>query len=135
MSATAEHITRTKVGVGGSRLGRLLTFWVPLTLFVVITLFPFYWMLLASLKANSELYNLQAFPFWVSTPTLDHYIYLFEKTIYARWLTNTMIVSVASTAISVTFSVLAGYALARLRFTGAAVLGLAIFVSYLVPLA
>lgn len=133
MSATAEHVSRTTVGVGGTRLGRLLIFWVPLLLFIVITLFPFYWMLLASLKANSELYNLQAFPFWVSTPTLDHYTYLFERTLYARWLTNTMIVSIASTAISVTFSILAGYALARLRFKGAAVLGLAVFVSYLVP--
>jgi multiple sugar transport system permease protein len=133
VSATAEHVTPTTVGVGRSGLTRVLTFWIPLTLFAVITLFPFFWMLLASLKADSELYSLQAFPFWVSTPTLKHYTFLFEKTIYARWLTNTMIVAVASTLISVSFSVLAGYALARLRFTGAAVLGLAIFVSYLVP--
>src|SRR6185295_2064020 len=61
------------------------------------------------------------------------YTYLFDKTRYAEWLKNTMIVSVASTAISLTFSVLAGYALARLRFWGAGVLGLLIFVSYLVP--
>ena len=111
----------------------MLVFWVPLTLFVVITLFPFYWMLLASLKANSELYNLRSFPFWVSTPTLDHYKYLFEKTLYARWLMNTLIVAVSSTAISLAFGILAGYALARLRFVGAGILGVAVFISYLVP--
>jgi multiple sugar transport system permease protein len=90
-------------------------------------------MFLASIKDNSELYNLRAFPFFAFNVTLSHYTYLFEKTLYARWLMNTLIVSVASTTISLTFSVLAGYALARLRFKGAAVLGLLIFVSYLVP--
>ena len=130
----AQTAPRHGVGVDASRgLRRVLTFWIPLILFIVITLFPFYWMLLASLKANSELYNLRSFPFWVSTPTLDHYTYLFEKTLYARWLMNTLIVSVASTAISLTFGILAGYALARLRFWGAGILGLAVFISYLVP--
>jgi multiple sugar transport system permease protein len=134
MSAAAEPITRTSVGVGGKQLHRILIFWIPLILFIVITLFPFYWMLLASLKANQELYNLQAFPFWVAQPTLDHFAYLFRQgSFFPRWLMNTLFISVASTAISLTFSVLAGYALARLRFPGAAVLGLLIFVSYLVP--
>jgi multiple sugar transport system permease protein len=135
MSAAVQTSTISRgVGVDSSGgLKRILVFWIPLILFVVITLFPFYWMLLASLKANSELYNLRSFPFWVSTPTLDHYTYLFEKTLYARWLMNTLIVSVASTAISLVFGILAGYALARLRFVGAGVLGVAVFISYLVP--
>jgi len=133
MSATAEHITHTKIAVGGNQLHRVLVFWIPLVLFIVITLFPFYWMLLASIKANNELYNLRSFPFWVVNFTVDHYTYLFDRTLFPRWLTNTLIVSVASTAISLTFSVLAGYALARLRFKGAGLLGLLIFVRYLVP--
>jgi multiple sugar transport system permease protein len=134
MSAVAEPITRTSVGVGGKQLHRILIFWIPLILFIVITLFPFYWMLLASLKENQELYNLQAFPFWVAQPTWDHFAYLFRQgSFFPRWLMNTLLISVVSTAISLTFSVLAGYALARLRFPGAAVLGLLIFVSYLVP--
>jgi multiple sugar transport system permease protein len=135
MSAAVQTSTISRgVGVDTSGgLKRILVFWIPLILFVVITLFPFYWMLLASLKANSELYSLRSFPFWVSTPTFDHYAYLFEKTLYARWLMNTLIVSVASTAISLVFGILAGYALARLRFVGAGVLGVAVFISYLVP--
>jgi multiple sugar transport system permease protein len=123
-------------GVGVDRAGpvrRILTFWLPLILFIVLTLFPFYWMLVASLKPNNELYNLRVFPFWVFNPTLDHYRYLFEKTLYARWLMNTLIVAVSSTAISLLFGILAGYALARLRFRGAGVLGVAVFISYLVP--
>ncbi len=136
MSTAVRASTTVSTGVGvGSAHGmrRVLIFWVPLILFIVITLFPFYWMLLASLKANSELYSLRSFPFWVSTPTLDHYKYLFEKTLYARWLVNTLIISIASTAISLAFGILAGYALARLRFRGAGILGVAVFISYLVP--
>jgi multiple sugar transport system permease protein len=133
MSADAVAISS---GVGMDRAGpvrRVFTFWVPLLVFVVLTLFPFYWMLVASLKPNNELYNLRVFPFWVFNPTLDHYRYLFEKTLYARWLVNTLLVATASTAISLTFGILGGYALARLRFYGAGVIGVGIFISYLVP--
>jgi multiple sugar transport system permease protein len=133
-AAAPQHVARSNVGVGGKGFHRVLVFWVPLILFVVVTLFPFYWMALASFKANSELYNLQSFPFWVSTPTFEHYAYLFrEGSFFPRWMANTFLVAVASTAISLTFSVLAGYALARLRFKGAGILGLLVFVSYLVP--
>ena len=101
MSAIAEQLaTRPRVGSRSKRLNRVLVFWVPLVLFIVITLFPFYWMLLASLKANTELYNLRAFPFIVANFTLDHYTYLFERTLYATWLKNTLIVSIVSTAIA-----------------------------------
>jgi multiple sugar transport system permease protein len=133
MSIDATAITS---GVGVDRAGpvkRVFTFWLPLLAFVIITLFPFYWMLVASLKPNNELYNLRVFPFWVFHPTLDHYRYLFEKTLYATWLMNTLLVATASTVISLTFGILAGYALARLRFLGAGVLGVGIFISYLVP--
>src|SRR5215213_5484029 len=133
MSADATAISS---GVGVDRSGpvkRVLTFWVPLLVFVIITLFPFYWMLIASLKPNNELYNLRVFPFWVFNPVTTHYQYLFTNTLYATWLKNTLIVSISSTAISLIFGILAGYALARLRFWGAGVLGVAIFVSYLVP--
>jgi multiple sugar transport system permease protein len=133
MSADTAAISH---GVGMDRSGplkRVVTFWVPLLVFVVVTLFPFYWMLVASLKPNNELYNLRVFPFWVFNPTLDHYRYLFDKTLYATWLMNTLLVATASTVISLTFGILAGYALARLRFLGAGVLGVGIFISYLVP--
>jgi multiple sugar transport system permease protein len=135
MSAAAPVVTQTH-GVGLDRAGplkRIFTLWVPLMAFVIVTLFPFYWMLVASLKPNNELYNLRIFPFWVFNPTLDQYKYLFTNTMYARWLMNTLIVSISSTAISLVFGILAGYALARLRFHGAGIIGVAIFISYLVP--
>jgi multiple sugar transport system permease protein len=135
MSADAQVAVQSH-GVGldrASPIKRIFAFWVPLLAFIILTLFPFYWMLIASLKPNNELYNLRVFPFWVFNPVMTHYQYLFTNTLYATWLMNTLIVSIASTAISLLFGILAGYALARLRFWGAGVLGVAIFVSYLVP--
>jgi multiple sugar transport system permease protein len=106
---------------------------MPLSLFVVFALFPFYWMLIASLKSNRELYSLTAFPFWVEKPVLTQYTYLFENTDFLTWMTNSVTVGVITTITSVVIGVLAGYGLARLRFRGAEGFGIAIFISYLVP--
>ncbi|MCC7369442.1 MAG: carbohydrate ABC transporter permease [Chloroflexi bacterium] len=134
MNAVAHQVSSHGVGVDrSSPVKRIFTFWVPLMAFIVLTLFPFYWMFIASLKPNNELYNLRIFPFWVFNPTLDHYKYLFTNTMYFRWLMNTLFIAAVSTAISLVFGILAGYALARLRFKAAGFLGVAIFVSYLVP--
>jgi multiple sugar transport system permease protein len=107
--------------------------YLPLSLFVVFALFPFYWMLIASLKSNRELYSLKAFPFWVEKPVLTQYTYLLENTDFLTWLSNSFTVGVVTTITSVVIGVLAGYGLARLRFRGAEGFGIAIFISYLVP--
>src|SRR6202042_1353873 len=83
---------------------------------------------------DDELYDYARFnPFWVAHPTLEHIEKLFFETSYPSWLINTMIISVASTAISLFCSVCAAYAIERLRFSGARYVGLAIFLAYLVP--
>ncbi len=112
---------------------RAVQIYIPVVVVVVFFLFPFYWMLITSFKANPELYSLKTNPLWVTNPTLDHFRFLFEKTLFSRWILNTMIVALASTAISVVCSVFAGYALSRMRFPGAGPIGLTIFLTYLVP--
>jgi multiple sugar transport system permease protein len=107
--------------------------YLPLSLFVAFALFPFYWMLIASLKSNRELYDLQAFPFWVNRPVLTQYTYLLENTDFLTWMTNSVTVGLISTLASVVIGILAGYGLSRLRFRGAEGFGIAIFISYLVP--
>lgn len=107
--------------------------YMPLSMFVVFAVFPFYWMLVASLKSNRELYSLKAFPFWVDKPVLSQYTYLFENTDFLTWLMNSVSVGIITTLVSVAIGVLAGYGLARLRFRGAEGFGIAIFISYLVP--
>ncbi|MDP9374792.1 MAG: carbohydrate ABC transporter permease [Chloroflexota bacterium] len=131
MSATGATTNRRPAGYA---LNRVLTFWLPLLVFIVVLLFPFYWMVLTSLKTDQELYNVRANPFILNQrPTLDHFAYLFQETSFVRWAWNTLFISTVSTAISLICGILAGYALARLRFRGANFLALAIFVTYLVP--
>jgi len=112
---------------------RWVTVYVPLGVFLIVLLFPFYWMVITSIKPNAELLDHERNPFIVLAPTLDHFHKLLFETEYPRWLYNTLLVSVASTALSLTASVLAAYAIERLRFKGAKSVGLLIFLSYLVP--
>ena len=91
-------------------------------------------MLVVSLKDQQlEVNNPAVFPFWPFHPNFDQYIDLFARTQFPRWALNTTLVAAISTLISLTFGTLAGYALARLRFRGATLLGVISFVTYLVP--
>jgi len=112
---------------------RWVTVYVPLGVFLIVLLFPFYWMAITALKPNAELLDHERNPFWVLAPTLDHFRHLLFETEYPRWLYNTLLVSAASTTLSLSASVLAAYAIERLRFKGAKSIGLLIFLSYLVP--
>ncbi|HTX52663.1 MAG TPA: carbohydrate ABC transporter permease [Candidatus Baltobacteraceae bacterium] len=123
--------------VAGGRWKRWVCLYLPLGAFVVITLFPFYYMAVTSVRPDREMYipwNRANFaPFWTLKPTLEHFAYLFRETLFVRWLLNTMIISTLSTAISLFCGLLAAYALARLRFPMGGTLGTSIFVTYLVP--
>ena len=112
-------------------------FYIPLTVFVIGTLFPFYWMLITSIRPDAELYRswraVNNTPFWTLNPTLEHFRDLMAKTTFPIWLWNTFFIAVISTIISLFCGLLGGYALARLRFPMAGLLGTSIFVTYLVP--
>jgi multiple sugar transport system permease protein len=113
---------------------RTVTVYIPLALFLFVLLFPFYWMGVTTFKPNDELYNFSDHnPFWIDSPTLANIHKLLFETDYPQWLLNTMVIAVASTALSIFASVLAAYAITRLRFRGAQTVGLLIFLAYLVP--
>jgi multiple sugar transport system permease protein len=112
---------------------RIVTVWIPLTLFLVVLLFPFYWMVITTFKPNEELLSREGNPFWVIHPTLDHIKKLLFDTSYPEWLWNTVVISVVSTCLSIFCSVLAAYAIERLRFRGSRYVGMSIFLAYLVP--
>lgn len=114
------------------RRWRSLKLYLPLGITLIFLLFPFYWMVLTSIKARSELLT-SPNPFWVFDPTLNHIIQLLTQTSYVRWFLNTLFVSVGATVVSVTVSYLAAYAIVRLRFRGSRMLSTAIFLSYVVP--
>jgi multiple sugar transport system permease protein len=118
----------------GSRLRSSAFGYANIIPFVAFALFPFYYMVITSLKKDTELYNLESVPFLIQTGAItDHYSYLFFKTEFWVWMKNSLIISVVSTAISLVIAILAGYSLARLRYRGVASFGTAVFITYLVP--
>src|SRR6202167_6685955 len=81
-----------------SGLRRTITIYIPLALFVIILLFPFYWMTITSFKPDYEMYDYKQYnPFWVHSPTLHNIEVLLFQTEYPRWLMTTMGIAVAAT--------------------------------------
>lgn len=129
-SATAQPETMA----WDSKSRRVVLLYVPLACFVIILLFPFYWMTVTAFKPNAELYDFATHnPFWITSPTLDHIRLLLFNTAYPKWLMTTMMVAICSTILSLVASTLAAYAIQRLRFKGSQYVGLAIYLAYLVP--
>lgn len=113
---------------------RVVTLYIPLFIILVVLLFPFYWMALTSIKPDEQLIDMEKFnPFWVIQPTFKHISKLLFETQYPKWLWNTMYVAAAATTLSIFASILAAYAIVRLRFKGAEAIGGLIFMAYLVP--
>ncbi len=113
---------------------RFITLYLPLSVFVFILLFPFYWMAITAIKPNGELLDYKVNnPFWVKSPTLENINKLLFQTDYPQWLWTTMMVAAVATVLSLFSSVLAAYAIQRLKFKGSQYVGLAIYLAYLVP--
>jgi len=113
---------------------RLVTLYLPLSIIVLVLLFPFYWMAVTAVKPKEHLLDLDTHnPFWTVSPTLEHINDLLFKTDYPLWLWNTMFISVAATILSLIASVFAAYAIVRIRYRGAQTAGGLIFLAYLVP--
>jgi multiple sugar transport system permease protein len=120
--------------VGGRGLAaRTLRLYLPLAVFLVLMLFPFYWMAITSIKPNRELYNARVMPLIVHQPTLKHYVDLLSQTNFLTWTYNTMLVAVVTTVVSLVLGVMMAYPLARLNFPGAAVVAIGVAATYLVP--
>ena len=100
-----------RMGAGHRRrpsLGRVLA-WVAMILVIVVTLFPFYWMIITSFKQNRDLYvgatNTAHNPFiFNAPPTLDHVRLLFMKTLFPTWLANSLSVGAAVVVFDILFS-------------------------------
>lgn len=121
-------------GGDGRKIGTEVLRYAVLAVFVVLLAFPFYWMFVATFKQNIDLYNVENNPFKFNLPpTLDHLKLLFSETRYVRWLGNTALVGVLVVFITLAFSLPAAYALARLTGRWGQRIGIAIFLTYLIP--
>ena len=126
MTAPATGPRRSRA----TRAGR----WIIVIGFAALLAFPFYWMAITSFKQTSDLYNVQHNPFiFNARPTLYHLRYLFEQTLFLRWLWNTTLAGAAVVAITLLLAVPAAWALARLTGAWGQQLGIGIFLTYLIP--
>jgi multiple sugar transport system permease protein len=113
---------------------RHLLIYTGLIPFILIAVFPIYWMAITALKQEADLYRMDVIPFWFNLPpTWKNFDYLFYNTNYGPWIVNTMNIAALVAIITILTAVPAGYALARLRLPGSENLGIAIFMTYLVP--
>ncbi|MCD7817900.1 MAG: carbohydrate ABC transporter permease [Lachnospiraceae bacterium] len=107
-----EKNARIRARILGAVKGVFLALWA------VIVLFPFYWMVLTSVKSYSQ-YSSESVPkFFTLTPTLQNYLDAFTEVPLGRYLANTVIFAVATTAIMLVVITLAAFAFARLEFRG-----------------
>jgi multiple sugar transport system permease protein len=110
--------------------------WLIVTPFAILLAFPFYWMVITAFKRTTDLYNLSRFPFWWHgglPQTTANVSDLFNHTDYPRWLANTAFVGGMVVLITLVLAMPAGYALARLSGRWGQSMGVAIFLTYLVP--
>ena len=107
-----QRSARIRRGIGKTVTYLLLTFWA------VMVLFPFYMMMLTSVKSYSA-YNSEWIPqLYTLPPTLQNYVDAFTQVPLARYFVNTIIFTAATTAIMMVVTVLAAFAFARLNFKG-----------------
>jgi len=99
--------------------------------FTILLAFPFVWMAVTSFKPEAQVYN--PTKVWSFHPTLASYGFLFHHTGYVRWLRNSSFVGLMVVLITLAVALPAGYALARLSGKLGRSLGVAIFLTYLVP--
>jgi len=105
-----------------------------LILFAIFFLTPPYYMIITSLKTDAEMAHMATNPWFIfNGVTLDQYKLLLFGTDFLIFFKNTVIVTVCVVAITMVVSVLAAFALSRMRFWGSTVMATGIFLTYLIP--
>lgn len=99
-------------------LSWMTAIFVLLIIWAIIVLFPFYWMLLTSVKSYAS-YNAEYIPqFFTLSPTLENYIQAFTAVPLARYFFNTIIFTIITTLIMMIVVIFSAFAFSRLEFTG-----------------
>ncbi|WP_291295191.1 carbohydrate ABC transporter permease [Elioraea sp.] len=124
----------TKAGsLHSERLWALRVSYVSLAIASLIFLAPPFYMLITSLKTNTEMADQTLSPWLVRDPTLEHYAAILGNPIFLTFFRNSIVVTLLVVAITMVISVLAAFALSRMRFWGSQALATGVFLTYLVP--
>ena len=110
------------------------SFYGAVAFFLVLAAFPFYLDGDHLVQSNADLYSVTHVPFWFNDPpTLEHFRYLFDQTLFTTWLLNSLIIGLCVTAITLVTALPGAYCLARKAGRNGEALGIGIFLTYLVP--
>jgi multiple sugar transport system permease protein len=115
------------------RVWALRTAYVSLVVAAIVLLAPPVYMLITALKTSTEMAAQGANPWLVRSPTLENFIEIVSRPMFRQFFYNSVIVTVLVVAISMVVSILAAFALSRMRFWGSQVLATGVFLTYLVP--
>ena len=133
MSVMGEkNLQKTSALQKGSKLSVTVFTYIFLILMAIIVLFPFYWMIISSLKTLDE-YRLSQPTFFPKIVMFTNYSEAFTTASLGRLFVNTMIVGVASTLLSLVITVLSAFAFARLEFKGRELLFSALLATMMIP--
>ncbi|MCU1407613.1 MAG: carbohydrate transporter permease [Glaciihabitans sp.] len=105
---------------------------VFLGLWLVITIFPLYWIVVTSFKAPGAIFS---FPlaYWPTEFTLENYIGLFEKSEFGTYIVNSFVIATVAAGLATIISLLSAYVLARFEFRSKGVLLMAFLVTQMIP--
>jgi multiple sugar transport system permease protein len=132
-STTATTISGRKYGsMSRDRRWALRWSYFFLILFAIFFLTPPIYMFITSLKTSAEI-SAEGNPWWVYAPTLENYFELLTQNTYLTFFRNSAIVAVITVIITMLISVIAAFALARMKFWGSATLATGVFLTYLIP--
>jgi multiple sugar transport system permease protein len=133
-NAPARGIYHKAGSLRAERRWALWSAYVSLILAAIIMLAPPFYMLLTSLKTSAEIADLaNGSPWWVRNPTLENYWALIGNPMFRGFFWNSVKVTVVVVALTMVISVLAAFALGRMRFWGSQFLATGVFLTYLVP--
>jgi multiple sugar transport system permease protein len=121
--------------ISGSRrptLGQRMVLYGILAVLVLLATFPFYWMLLTSLKTGRAVFDTTQV-LLARNLTLKNYVALFRTTDILRWVWITAALAAASTVVALTIGILAAYSITDFRYRGRRFISFAVFLSYVIP--
>ena len=135
MSVTTMHAKDLKEQSSRQRIGKVLYIagtYLFLMIMALIVLFPFYWMIISSLKSLEE-YRMSVPTFWPKVIMLSNYVDTFTTASLGRLFLNTMYVGLVSTLLSLVITILTAFAFARLEFKGKNTLFAALLATMMIP--
>lgn len=110
----------------------IIRHWIALSVFILIALFPFYWMFLTSMRPNAEIYATKP-SLLLNSITFKHYLDLLTTTNFPNYMANSLIVAVSAMSVAICISFPAAFALTSLRMRGREFIARMVLFSYLVP--